>query len=214
MSIHKKSLTKNRMNKKNIKIFFNAVSNGEINKVSELLDSNSEYLSICNVAPPKKDDGQSGLQVAFKTGNFEIARLLIDKGADTNFMETSEINEWTAPVLHDCIRATIFNSYTLQKDTSCFDLAFSLMRLMLSKNTDPNSMDSYGNNCLHRALMDARQMLDNPGTDFKNDILINQLKNVFRELIKAGADIKQSIDKKESAEELYLNFKLDRYKLW
>lgn len=78
-------------------------------------------MNVCNVGPPKKDDGQSGLQVAFKTGNFEVAKLLIDKGANVNFMETSKINEWTAPVLHDCIRATILNSYTLQRDTKRFD---------------------------------------------------------------------------------------------
>jgi len=202
------------MTKKEIKIFFKAVADGDINKVTELLNSKSEYLSICNVAPPKKDDGQSGLQIAFKTGNFEIARLLIDRGADTNFMETSDINEWTAPVLHDCIRATIFNSYTLQRNTKQFDKAFSLLELMLSKKADPKSTDSYGNNCLHRALLDARQMLDNPCTDFAGDILIKQLQSVFRELIKAGADIKQSSGKSESAEELYLIFKLDKYKLW
>ena len=202
------------MTKKEIKIFFKAVSDGDINKVSELLDKNSEYFNICNVAPPKKDDGQSGLQVAFKTGNFEVAELLIDKGANVNFMETSEINEWTAPVLHDCIRATIFNSYTLQRDTKQFDKAFSLLELMLSKKADPKSTDSYGNNCLHRALLDARQMLDNPSADFSNDILIKQLQSVFTQLIKAGADIKQSSDNRDSAEESYLNFNLDKYKLW
>ena len=202
------------MTKKEIKIFFKAVSDGDINKVSELLDKNSEYFNICNVAPPKKDDGQSGLQVAFKTGNFEVAELLIDKGANVNFMETSEINEWTAPVLHDCIRATIFNAYTLQRDTKQFDKAFSLLELMLSKKADPKSTDSYGNNCLHRALLDARQMLDNPSADFSNDILIKQLQSVFTQLIKAGADIKQSSDNRDSAEESYLNFNLDKYKLW
>jgi ankyrin repeat protein len=202
------------MKKKEIKIFFRAVSEGDIHMVSELIDKNSDYLRICNVSPPKKDDGQSGLQVAFKTGNFEIAKLLIDKGADTNFIETSEINEWTTPVLHDCIRATIFNCYTLQEDTKHFDKAFSLLELMLSKKADPKSTDSYGNNCLHRALLDARQMLDNPDADFTNDILVNQLKSVFSLLIKEGADIKKSSKKKESAEELYLNFKLDIYKLW
>lgn len=202
------------MTKKEIKIFFKAISDGDINKVSELIDKNSEYLSICNVAPPKKDDGLSGLQVAFKTGNFEVAKLLIDKGANVNFMETSKINEWTAPVLHDCIRATIFNSYTLQRDTKHFDNAFSLLELMLNKKADPKSTDSYGNNCLHRALLDARQMLDNPSTDFSNDILINQLQSVFMLLIKAGADIKQSTDNRNSAEEWYLNFKLDKFNLW
>jgi ankyrin repeat protein len=202
------------MTKKDIKIFFKAISDRDFNKISELTNSNPEYLKICNVAPPTKDDGQSGLQVSFKTGNFEIAKHLIDKGADVNFMETSEINEWTAPVLHDCIRATIFNSYTLQKDTKHFDKAFSLLELMLSKKADPNSTDSYGNTCLHRAILDARQMLDNPSTDLSNDILIGQLRSVFNALIKAGGDTKKSSEKRESAEELYLNFKLDKYKLW
>lgn len=202
------------MTKKDIKIFFKAISDGDLNKVSELVDNNAEYLSICNIAPPKKDDGQSGLQVAFKTGNFEIAKFLINKGADINFMETSEINEWTAPVLHDCLRATIFNSYTFKRDTKNFDKAFSLLELMLSKKADPKSIDSYCNNCLHRALLDASKMLDNPSTDFADDILIKHLQSVFNELIKAGADIRQCSEKRESAEELYLHFELDKYNLW
>ena len=57
-------------------------------------------------------------------------------------------------------------------------------------------------------------MLDNPSTNFTNDILIKQLQSVFTQLIKAGADIKQSRDNRDSAEELYLNFKLDKYNLW
>ena len=202
------------MTKKDIKAFFKAVSDGDLNEVSKLLDNRPEYLTVCNVAPPKKDDGQSGLQVAFKTGNFEIARLLIEKGADIDFMETSEINEWTAPVLHDCIRATIFNSYTLQKDTKQFDKAYSVFELMLTKKANPNSVDSYGNNCLHRAILDARQMLDNPSTDFSNGILVGQLQIIFKGLINSGADIKLESKENESAEKLYLNFKLDKYQLW
>ncbi|NVN95831.1 MAG: ankyrin repeat domain-containing protein [Bacteroidetes bacterium] len=201
------------MTKKEIKIFFKAISEGDFNKVSELLNKNPEYLNICNFTPPKKDDGQSGLQVSFKTGNFEIAKLLIENGADINYMETSEINEWKVPVLHDCIRATIFNSYTLQKDTKKFHKAFSLLELMISKKANSNSTDSYGNNCLHRTILDARQMLDNPDTDFSNDILIKQLKNVFNLLINAGADINKRSENGESAKELYLNFKLDKYEL-
>ncbi|RIW15224.1 ankyrin repeat domain-containing protein [Algoriphagus lacus] len=202
------------MTKKDIKIFFKAVSDGDVNQVSELLDKNSEYLSICNVAPPKKDDGQSGLQVAFKTGNFEVAKLLIDKGANVNFMETSEINEWTAPVLHDCIRATIFNSYTLQRDTKKFDKAFSLFELMLSKKADPKSIDSYGNNCLHRALMDARQKIENPSADLTNGILLEQLRKIFKELITAGADINSSNETRPSATSMAKNFKMERYELF
>ena len=202
------------MTKKDIKIFFKAIVDSDFNKVSELLNSDKEYLTICNVAPPKKDDGQSGLQVAFKTGNFDIATLLIEQGADTNFIETSEINEWTAPVLHDSIRATIFNSYTVQKDTSKFDKAFSLLQLMLDKNANPNSKDSYGNNCLHRAIMDSRQMIDNPSADLTNGILLQQLRKIFKVLITAGADTSLANEKRPSAESMIKNFRLEQHQLW
>lgn len=202
------------MTKKEIKAFFKAISDGDFSKVSVLLHLDQSYLTVCNFSPPKKDDGQSGLQVAFKTGNFEIAKLLIDHGADVNFMETSEINDWTAPVMHDCIRATIFNSFTLQKNTSRFDMAFSLLQLMLTSNANPNSADSYGNNCLHRAIMDSRQMIDNPGADLTNGILLQQLRSVFKALITAGADTGLTSEKRPSAESDLKNFKLEQYQLW
>ena len=132
------------MKKKDIKAFFKAIRDRNLQKVTELITCDKEYLTACNFAPPKKDDGQSGLQVAFKTGNFDIAQFLIDQGADLNFMEKSDVNEWTAPVLHDCIRATIYNSFTLRKDTAKFDHAFSILQLMLKKKADPNAIDSYG----------------------------------------------------------------------
>lgn len=202
------------MTKKDIKTFFKAITDSDFNKVLELVNSNKEYLSVCNVSPPKKDDGQSGLQVAFKTGNFEIAKLLIERGVDINFVEKSEVNEWTAPVLHDSIRATIFNSYTLQKDTNKFDKAFSLLQLMLGKKANPNSTDSYGNNCLHRAVMDSRQMIDNPNADMSNGILAQQLRKVFKALIAAGADINLTNEKRPSAESMVKSFQLEQHHLW
>lgn len=199
------------MTKKDIKTFFKAISDGDLNKVSELINSDKEYLTVCNVSPPKKDDGQSGLQVAFKSGEFEIARLLIEQGADINFIETSDINEWTAPVLHDCIRATIFNTYTLQKDTSKFDKAFSLLQLMLDKGANPNLVDSYGNNCLHRAILDARQMINNTSADITSGLLLQQLRKVFEVLINAGADKLAENEKRPSAMEMIENFRLEQY---
>jgi ankyrin repeat protein len=202
------------MKKKDIKTFFQAIRINDLEKVKELIISEKEYLTVTNFAPPKKDDGQSGLQVAFKTGNFNIAELLIQEGADANFMETSDINEWTAPVLHDCIRATIFNSYTLRKDTSKFDKAISQLQLMLNRNANPNATDSYGNNCLHRAIMDARQMIDNPSADLANGILLHQLRNVFKALIAAGADLTLTNENRPGAENDLINFKLEQYQLW
>ncbi|MGN6177794.1 MAG: hypothetical protein ACTHNW_01350 [Mucilaginibacter sp.] len=201
------------MQKKNIKTFFKAIRGNDLQAVVTLVNSNKEYVRVCNFAPPKKDDGQSGLQVAFKAGNFDISRFLIENGADVNFMEKSEINEWTSPVLHDCIRAVIFNSYTLQKNTSRFDEALKLLKLMIAKKSNPNAMDSYGNNCLLRAFLDSRQMIDTPAVDFKDDILLTQLRSVFKELINAGADVNQAIDKRQSLSYFISNYGMEKYKL-
>lgn len=201
------------MEKKEIKEFFKAISSGDLPKVSSLIYTNGDYINVCNYSSPKKHDGQSGLQLAFKTGNFAIARLLIENGADVNFIETSTINEWSAPVLHDCIRSVIFNSYTLQKDTTKFDEALSILKLMLSKKADPNAIDSYDNNCLHRAILDSRQMIDHPAADLTSEILLDQLKSVFDALISAGADVNQVSDNRPSALSFIKNFMLEKYDL-
>lgn len=202
------------MKKKDIKAFFNAIRKSDIHEVKKLVSADIQYLTTTNFAPPKKDDGQSGLQVAFKTGNFDIAQFLIDEGADIAFIEISDINEWTAPVLHDSIRATIFNSYTVQKDTNKFDKAFLLLQLMLTKKANPNSVDSYGNNCLHRAIMDSKQMIDNPIADLDSGILLEQIRKVFQVLISAGADINLSNELRPSAVNMVINFRLEQFYLW
>lgn len=202
------------MNKKEIRAYFKAITESNLQKVTELIGSDKAYLTVCSFAPPKKNDGQSGLQVAFKTGNFDIAGLLIEKGADVNFMETSAINEWTAPVLHDCIRAMIFNTYTLQKNEKRFAHAYALFQQMLDRGADPNAMDSYGNNCLHRAILDASQMISHPNADLSDGILLLQLRKIFKTLISAGADIHRHDERRPDAESLMINFRLENYKLW
>ena len=201
------------MKKDDIKAFFKAIRDHDLQQVTALIHADREYLTACNFAPPKKYDGQSGLQAAFKTGNFEIAKFLIDEGIDVNFIEQSEVNEWEAPVLHDCVHATIFNSFTLQKDTHKFDLAFSVLQLMLDKKANPNAVDSYGNNCLHRAFLDARQMIDTPVVDFTDDILLTQLRRVFSALINAGADIHQANIQRPSVKSLIDNYSMQQYQL-
>lgn len=201
------------MKKKDISIFFKAVTDGDAGKVSELIESDKEYLTVCSFAPPKKNDGQSGLQVAFKTGNFNIAGLLIEKGADVNFRETSAINEWMAPVLHDCIRAMIFNTHTLQKNEDRFNQAYSLFQQMLERKADPNAVDSFGNNCLHRTILDAQQMISHPHANLSDGILLHQLRKIFKTLISAGADIHRHDDRRPDAESLIKNFRLENYQL-
>ena len=85
---------------------------------------------------------------------------------------------------------------------------------MLDKKADPNSTDSYGNNCLHRAILDSRQMIDNPSADFTDGLLLQQLKKVFKALISAGADTNLTNKNRPSAENIIENFRLQQYNLW
>ena len=91
-----------------MKKIFVAIRQGDIQTVKELLGKKPSLISCTAKQPPKKDDGQSPLQVAIKSSNFTIAEYLISIGADVNFIEQSDVNEWHAPVLHDCIRAALF----------------------------------------------------------------------------------------------------------
>jgi hypothetical protein len=168
--------------RKDIKALFRAIRSHDNGTVRSLLADEPRLLSVCATAPPKKDDGQSPLQVAFKAGNFEAAGLLLDLGADVNFHETSTVNNWTAPVLHDAIRAAIFSDDA--------DAGLALLERLFQLGADPNATDSFGNSTLHRALLDARIRINHlPGfpQTIDDPDLKHKLERVFAALLRAGA---------------------------
>ena len=65
---------------------FKAIRQNDIETVKKVLHKYPEKVNCMATAPPKKDEGQSPLQVAIKVGNIEIAHYLIDQGADVNHM--------------------------------------------------------------------------------------------------------------------------------
>lgn len=156
-------------------------------------------------APPKKDDGQSPLQIAFKTGRFAIADFLIDHGADVTFIEESEINEWRAPVIHDAIRAAAFNMRVAYKgNAETFATAIAMLKKLLDNGADPNTTDSYGNNCLARALLDLRIQLtsipwEDSSTTDSHAVFDEDAKQLLGVLLEYGADIHASNKTRESA---------------
>ena len=200
------------MLKKDIKTFFKAIREGDFKTVQQSVEMDATYLTVTNFSPPKMDDGQSGLQVAFRAKQFEISEYLLKKGADVNFKETSTINEWTAPVLHDCIRAVVFSCLTLQTDQKKFEKAFELLTLMLKNGADSNAIDSYGNNCLNRWFLDTRQMIDNPNFN-ENEQTLSQLRRVSTALINAGADITQHAESRTSVVEQIKGYHMEKYNL-
>ncbi len=155
-----------------MKKLFQAIRQGNDAAVRALLEKKPELISCTAKQPPKKDDGQSPLQVALKTGRLEIAEYLLDLGADVNFMEAEDCaSGWRAPVLHDAINAAVMNSRwnenlqptgggvkVFHTQTEA-DRAFLIIKRMLDLGADIRGVDSYGNTCVWRLCLQARQVL-------------------------------------------------------
>lgn len=201
------------MLRKDVKKFIAAIRKHENASVIQMLMDIPELVAAKAKSPPKKDDGQSPLQIAFKVGNFEAAEALLRSGADPNYIEESEINEWTAPVLHDAIRATIFNSKTLQKEVEGFEYGMLLIRALLEKGANPNQEDSYGNNCGMRAALDARQMIVHPEVNTAVDGTIAQIRRVFAVLYEFGVDYDKVTGTRESTRKALDNMGLSEFNL-
>ena len=91
-----------------MKKIFKAIKDKDFDLVRTLIENKEELVNCVAKQPPKKDDGQSPLQVALKTGALDIAEYLIDCGADLNYMEDESCcNEWRTPVIHDAINAAV-----------------------------------------------------------------------------------------------------------
>lgn len=189
-----------------MKKLFVAIRQGNLDTVKDLLQKKPELISCVAKQPPKKDDGQSPLQVAIKSGQFAIANYLLDCGADVNFMESPDCcNEWRMPVLQDAIMAAVMNCrwnrpHTLTPNTAeNADIAYALLKRMLTAGSDIYQTDSYGNSCLQRAILDARQILPRiyPNTEeipVISQELRDDLSRIFHMLFDAGMDC-NAVDK-------------------
>lgn len=190
-----------------MKKLFKAIRDNNIELVKQLINDSPELVNCTAKQPPKKDDGQSPLQVALKTGAFEIAEYLIDHGADVNFMEDESCcNTWRAPVIHDAINAAIMssrwntnNQYTGFEVFSTEENAVSAQQIlekMLQLGADVNKLDSSGNSGIWRYCLQAYQIL--PRFDFATNSecddriftaeLETDLLNILKLLCKYGAD--------------------------
>lgn len=192
-----------------MKKLFQAIRQGELAAVEALLDQKPELIACTAKKPPKKDDGQSPLQIALKTGQLAIAEFLLDRGADVNFIEAPDCcNEWRAPVIHDAINAAIMKSrWNINREEAfggieiCStqadaDRAFAVLQRMTGMGADVNAADSYGNTCIWRACLQARQIL--PAYHYQTDTyaddriltpeLTDDLMRIFALLHQCGAD--------------------------
>lgn len=189
----------------NMKKLFSAIRSGEINTVKAIIQKEPVLIACTAKQPPKKDDGQSPLQVAIKSGRFEIANYLLDRGADVNFMESETCaNSWRMPVLQDAIRAAIFScrsnvirpsgaveSLSTKEEA---DAAYILLKRILDMGAKADCRDSFGNSCLTRAILDARQILpagENSEVRRMTQELQADMERIFRLLHEAGVDFEE-----------------------
>lgn len=199
-----------------MKALFTAIRNRDTDKITELVTKQPELVNCIAKQPPKKDDGQSPLQVAFKTKNFWAVKYFLEKGADVNFIDTTSVNEWKTPVLHDAIMATVSlarfefpvdpwnekkkHLFKLEGEKEHFDKTFSLLKMMVDKGADVNAVDSYGNTPLMRACLDIKNRWTTKERPLPKET-VKDLKQIFDLLISSGADIHHSASTRQAITE-------------
>lgn len=145
---------------------FTLLRQGNIEEIARLISDKPELINSVSGPKPKKDHGQSLLQVALKTGHNEIAEYLIDAGIDVNFMEAEDNDPGPRmPVIFDAITAVIDSLCigafrTSEEVTRKFeesDAALGLLKKMIQRGADVNGKTSNGlstvNWCLHHVAL-------------------------------------------------------------
>ena len=190
-----------------MKKLFTAIRASNLEMVRQVIEKKPALVNCVAKQPPKKDDGQSPLQVALKTGNVAIANYLLDMGADVNFIEDESCcNAWRTPVLHDAINCAVmccrWNTNDKYMGFRVFSTkeraveALNVLKRMLDMGADVNALDSYGNSGMNRFALQAKQILPSynyvehcEGTDrIFTEELHEDLRNVLQALKDAGGD--------------------------
>ena len=190
-----------------MKKLFTAIRASDLETVKQIIEKNPELVNCAAKQPPKKDDGQSPLQVALKTGNTTIANYLLDHGANVNFIEDESCcNQWRTPVLHDAINCAVmlcrwntndkYMGFRVFSTKERAEAGLAVLKRMLDMGADVNALDSYGNSGLNRFALQAKQILPSfnyvehsEGSDrVFTDELHEDLKRVLQALKDAGAD--------------------------
>ena len=190
-----------------MKKLFTAIRASDLETVEQIIEKKPELVNCTAKQPPKKDDGQSPLQVALKTGNTAVANYLLDQGANVNFIEDESCcNQWRTPVLHDAINCAVmlcrwnindkYMGFRVFSTKERAEEGLVVLERMLDMGADVNALDSYGNSGLNRFALQAKQILPSfnyvehcEGSDrVFTDELHEDLKKVLQALKDAGAD--------------------------
>lgn len=171
-----------------MKKLFKAIRAGDLNEVRAIIEKKPETISCVSTPPPKKDMGQSPLQVAVKTAQFDIAYYLIEQGADCNFMESEEEgSSWRTPVLHDAIRIVLQSLCYGETDIS--EKGLTLVKTLLEHGADPAKPASNGFAALDHTVSEAENILERQSAYPKvQELCEERLAALLDILLEHGAD--------------------------
>ncbi|MCI8694936.1 MAG: ankyrin repeat domain-containing protein [Lachnospiraceae bacterium] len=186
---------------------FKEIRHGDIEKIRVRIAKNPAVVNeIFTGTKPKKDIGQSPLQVAIKCGQFEIIELLLEYNADPDFMEnrtdqpadTKDYYFRPMPLLHDTIHG-VFHSLPYGE----FERAEKYVKLIgtllerganSNKKTYPHPISGHMASPIYTAVVSAHEVLSQFSTSTyelnirKYDAAKKHLFQVLDLLIKYGAD--------------------------
>lgn len=173
-----------------MKRLFQAVRNNDLETVKRILEVNPELINCVSTPPPKKDNGQSLLQVANKVGCYEIAHYLIDKGIDVNYMEPDYglpmTQCFTCPVLIDAVRFLLSGALSWKKYA---DERMKLVLHLLEKGADPNRADNRKRNSWDWAIQTYLETKDKIEDAEQRDLFTALANELFGVLYKYNTDI-------------------------
>ena len=149
---------------------FQLLRRGDIEGVRQILYKKPEEVNAVSGDKPKRDQGQSLLQVAIKSGHLDIADLLIDRGADLNFIEEpTELNPFCQPVIQTAGGRAVFDcrrmikrwngQYQMYSSKEKADQSFKVFKKMLELGADISQMDSHGGTLLQNILIETKEVL-------------------------------------------------------
>ena len=172
-----------------MKKLFDAIKKNNISEVKALVEKDFTLVNCVSGTNPKKDIGQSPLQVALKNGSFDIAEYLIGCGADINFMEADEVDSiLKTPVLFDAITATLESLCYYQYEVS--DRAICLAEKIVNMGADLNKRASNGSDVIGWAISRAAKIINIPsGYKEVQEAVRIKLTAILDLLIDNGADI-------------------------
>ena len=87
----------------------------------------------------------------------------------------------------------------------------AIVRKLLAKGADPHKVDSYGNNALHRAVLDAKTVLDPVYGAETKAIRKEKVAAVFALLLGAGADPNAPTPQRPSALQWAVHYSVEGF---